>query len=176
MNLFLSWGLRTFLIVIFLTAAVSKVRNRRAFREFVFTVRRLGSWFPAQQTAIMVVASEFAVVVMLAYEISAPWGMLFASVLLTIFLVVILTALATGKGGSCRCFGSSAGELGWPQVVRNLLLILAGIAGFFVQSNATDTDPAAIAASVLAGLGAGGLVVFQENLRVFVNNNEKRSP
>ncbi|SCG74993.1 Methylamine utilisation protein MauE [Micromonospora siamensis] len=148
---------RSLLATVFVVAALSKIAGRPAWLGFVQSLRELNQVPDAavRPAAITTVTTEALVVVLLLVP-SPTAGMVGSAIaagLLAAFVVVIGLAIARGNRTPCRCFGTSNVPLGWPHVVRNLVLI--GVAGLgLLSASAAGTTPAA---TVLLA-GAGGLV------------------
>ncbi|OPC78973.1 methylamine utilization protein MauE [Embleya scabrispora] len=141
--------------LVFVASAVSKFRD---FAGFVASVPHLVP-MPierARPIAILVVAAETAVPVLVAVPPLGALGFTVAAVLLLAFTVAVAGALRLGRRSSCRCFGASDAPLGARHLARNGVLLAAACAGAAaaVPGGATDSPP--LAGGVVAG--AAGLV------------------
>ncbi|MFG1779100.1 MauE/DoxX family redox-associated membrane protein [Micromonospora sp. NPDC049051] len=120
-------GARILLALVFLAAVLGKLRTRAGFDEFVASVGQFG--VPARwvgPVARVAVATEAAVVVLLAVPATVPAGLLLAAGLLGVLTVAIAAALRRGVRPACRCFGAADAPIGPRHVARNLAL--AGVA------------------------------------------------
>ncbi len=98
------------------------------------------------------------------------WGALGALALLLIFSVAISLNLLRGHKPDCRCFGQvTAGPIGWPTIVRNILLVALaamvfargpGISGMEVLSWLSAT-PTLSTLSLLLGVAVLVLVAVE---------------
>ncbi|SEQ09915.1 Methylamine utilisation protein MauE [Lentzea xinjiangensis] len=140
--------------LVFLVSAVSKVRGRKNFAEFVRATGELAPPLPAKPAATAVVAAEVAVVALLC----TPWaatGFLVGAGLLTAFTVAVVTAIVRGRQVRCQCFGNSSAPVSWFQVARNALLLSVAAAGLLAGTVALDV-PLEIG-GVLVALAAGAV-------------------
>jgi hypothetical protein len=141
--IYLVAGARLLLGVVFLLAALSKIRRRGDRAEFT---EATGALLPARfyryrrPVAALVITAELATVALVALPATAALGLLLAALVLTAFTVAIGAALGRSRPVSCRCFGSGRSELSRLHMVRNLSLAALAAAG---------------AAGALAGGGTG---------------------
>lgn len=190
-------GARCLVGVVFVVSAVSKLRSRRAFTEFVASLRQLGLLRPAglRPAGLAVALTEAAIPVLLIAPVAAAAlegapgsaaanfatgaGFALAGGLLVAFTVAILLAMRRGVQAPCRCFGASATPLGVRHVVRNgfiLVVTTIGVAGVLVEwTGATHPGGAVIAA--LTGLVAGVLITtFDDLVDLFVASPRTHRP
>ncbi|MEU4834045.1 MauE/DoxX family redox-associated membrane protein [Streptosporangium sp. NPDC023615] len=128
-------GCRLLLLGIFLASLAGKVRSRQAFREFVAATATLLAVpsAPARRFALLAMAAEAAIVVLLAVPPTVPAvapptlpaGFALAAVTLAGFGYALARALRQGRTAPCRCFGASSAPVGRRHVIRNLVLIAA---------------------------------------------------
>jgi hypothetical protein len=141
-----------FVGVVFLVAAVGKVRGYQAFRDSLPAMR------VPPALAGPVIAAELAVPVLLAFG-NLP-GLAFGSVagfvLATLLLVGFTLAVRWAKPATCNCFGTVA-PLGRRHLVRNAVLATAALTGV-VLAGAPVTLPAVILGGPLGVLSAAVLV------------------
>lgn len=162
-------GLRSLIVLVFAASVASKLRGRRAYAEFVAATGRLSprpvATATARRLATVVVATELAVVALVLVPVTAWVGFAVATALLVAFTAAILLALRRGERAPCRCFGSAELPLGYPQVVRNLVLlmvcVLGGVGGSLPAAAAEA--PGAVLA-VLAGALAATVVVMADDI------------
>lgn len=126
---------------VFAASAAGKCRSSRAFSEFLdgvtlftgFTGRR------ARALGALVVAAEWAIVLLCPAPAAGPAGGLLAAATLTAFVVGIGRVLARGDTGSCHCFTTGHGDIGPRHLVRNGLLIALAIAAAAGRSGSGRT-------------------------------------
>lgn len=162
-------GLRSLIVLVFAVSVASKLRGRRAYAEFVAATGRL-SPRPVAGTAVWrlaawVVAAELAVPVLLLVPVTASLGFAVAAALLVALTGAILLALRRGERAPCRCFGSAEQPLGYPQVVRNLVLLAVCVLGLVGgQLPVAAPDPAGALLAVVAGAVAATVVVMADDI------------
>jgi uncharacterized membrane protein YphA (DoxX/SURF4 family) len=146
------------LAVVFLWAAVAKVRDRAGTAA---SFRGLGLPAPAA-LAVAVPVVEVALAVGLVVRPSiAGW---LALALLVAFTLVIAGAIARGVEVGCACFGSAANDrpVSTLEVVRN-----AGLAALAVVATGASGDalwpalPAIVIVTVVVALGRVGLAMAE---------------
>ena len=145
---------RLALAAVFLTAGVSKLADRAAFRE---TVAAFG--VPVRLTrpvAVVVPLAEVAVAAALLPAASARIAAVAALVLLVLFIGAILLTLARGQAPDCRCFGQISNRpISGKTVARNAILV--ALAASIAFSGRTGTS--AGATGWIGNLTAAGWVV-----------------
>lgn len=147
---FVSAVSRIALVLVFAAAVLGKIRNAESFHAFTYSVETLGrvSAARAPALAVGVVLAEAAGTLLLAWpeayggRLPAVTGLLTTSGLLASFTYAVARALRAGQQVACRCFGTSAGPVGPPQLVRNALLL-------------------AVAATAAPGVWDGGHLTWQ---------------
>ncbi|MFI6226725.1 MauE/DoxX family redox-associated membrane protein [Micromonospora echinospora] len=147
------------LVLVFLYSALSKLRGRGAFTAFVASVRRM-RLFPERlvgPVAVVVVAVEVLVPVLLASRLTAVPGFVTALALLTAFTSGIIVVLRRGTVTSCRCFGASDVPLGRQHVVRNLGLITLAVLGL---AGVAAPDDGAAPAGVVVSVAVAFVLAF----------------
>jgi hypothetical protein len=160
---YLALACRAMLLGVFLCSCVSKVRGREPFDSFVESVARLGviprSW--SRRAAAATVAAEASTVVLLALPDSQLAGFAVALGLLACFTGVVAPAIRGGFADGCRCFGAPAASLGTPHVVRNLVLVAAGLAGAAATAVPASgpVDPGGVVVALIAAAFVVVLVV-----------------
>jgi hypothetical protein len=164
------------LLIIFATAAFSKLRSRAAWTDFIVATER----FLAVQGrgaiwAVGGVLLEIGTTACLLVDRTARVGLLLAFVALTLFSVVVLRALRRGVDTSCNCFGSDGAPLSWRHVARNATLAaLAGIgtgvaaAHYKVHSVLPD---AAYATPVVLSIVASAIAVMWDDFAYLVTGS-----
>ena len=140
--------------LVFLAAAVSKVRNQPAWQAFERATARLSGPVPANVNGAVsrvVIVAELAVGPLVGWSATAVLGLMLAGLLTLTFTAASLIAADHGSEHGCGCFGTSTGQPLWLHLVRNAFLLLAVIAGLWVSvPAAAGTTAAAL------GLGIGG--------------------
>jgi hypothetical protein len=143
---------------VLLVSAVSKVRSRADYAEFVASVPAFG--VPSRYVrliALLTVCAEFTIVVLL------PWvpviGLSFAVVMFVVLTAAVWRAVSRRSGAVCRCFGRSPARLSVRHVVRNAFLLVAAVVGLVVPV----LDPvASVLAAVLGAVGAVVVLRFDD--------------
>jgi hypothetical protein len=156
--------------LVLLVSAVSKVRSRTDYAEFVASVPAFG--IPARWKrlfAATTVTAEFTITALLlpatvlvavgssAGRWLAAAGLLLATGLFGVLTAAVWRAVARQSGAVCRCFGPARTVLAHRHVVRNALLLLVAVLGALPLSVA-DTADLAIA-GLAAAIGALGTVL-----------------
>ncbi|MET8863873.1 MauE/DoxX family redox-associated membrane protein [Nonomuraea sp. NPDC004580] len=162
---YIGFGCRVMLAVVFLAAAVSKVRNRRdraAFRTSLGAFGVKARFRPA--VAAAVIAGELATAALLAADATALAGLALGSALLIAFAVTIGAVLRRGSSVSCRCFGASTQPLGRRHLVRNALLLLVAAAGVTGTAPAAGWDPGALLVAGFMAVIVAALVISYDDL------------
>ncbi|TDB78971.1 hypothetical protein E1182_14435, partial [Micromonospora sp. KC721] len=149
---------RLLLALVFLTAVVGKLRTRAGFDGFVGSVGQFGvpaRW--ASAVARLAVATEAAVVVLLAGPPTVPAGLLLAAGLLGVLTAAIVGTLRRGVRPACRCFGAGDAPIGLRHVARNLVLLsvaLLGLLGWAAAGPPPSTPAMLIAVGAAVPLAA----------------------
>ncbi|MEV4415378.1 MauE/DoxX family redox-associated membrane protein [Catellatospora sp. NPDC049609] len=157
--------------LVFAVSAGSKLSSRAAFAEFSAMLKASGlvpaRWRKA--VAVAVIALEIAVVVQLA-GVQVPAGLALAVLLLAVFTAGIGLAVRRGTAVACRCFGGSGTTLGYPHLVRNLLLLTLAAVGLAAASGTGAPHPGGVAVAVVAGAAAAAVLVrFDELTGLFTD-------
>jgi hypothetical protein len=155
----------------FAVSAGSKVAGSRAFGEFVDMLRatRLISDALLRPVAVVIVLAETAVAVALA--IGAPIGFLIAGLLLAIFIGGVAVLVRGETAVRCRCFGPARSRLGYPDLVRNgVLLVIAGtgLLAWLLDGHAPAASAGRALAVVTGVIAAGLLIRLNDLVEVFV--------
>lgn len=148
---------RFVLAVAFGHAVIPKIRDvgrfQRAMANYQLLPRRL-----APLGARLVIIAECLAFVSLAIGVELAPGALVASALLVGFAVAMSINLLRGRKFDCGCAGSASKPIGWPIVVRDLVLGAGSvvlfarpttIAALFAGWRATTTSMAASNAAVV---------------------------
>ncbi|MEU3604570.1 MauE/DoxX family redox-associated membrane protein [Streptomyces sp. NPDC035033] len=168
---FVSAASRAALVLVFAAAVLGKTGNAESFRSFASSVETLGRVSAARAPVLAagVVLAEAAGALLLAWpatyggRLPALTGLLTATGLLASFTYAVARALRAGKRVACRCFGTSAGPVGPPQLVRNaVLLALAAAAAPGVWEGGHPSWQARFAAWLCGATAALVLVVGDE--------------
>ncbi|MBM7772261.1 hypothetical protein JOD54_002465 [Actinokineospora baliensis] len=150
--------------LVFLVSAVSKLRGRQQFAEFVRATGQLAPVLPARGAAVVVVAIEVAVLVLLC----SPWaatGFVVAGLLLLAFTTALVLAVVRGRKVRCQCFGDSTSDVGWLQVSRNVVLLALAAAGAVGGTSVAGlADTGWLLVALAAGALVGAAVVLSEEV------------
>lgn len=116
---------RAALALIFLTAALAKLRNPRAFAEAVSGYRVVPQRASAV-TAYILLLAEPTVGLALLVGFHVKFALLAAATLLGVFAAGAATSLLRGARVECGCLGTMASlRIGWLSVAANLTLATA---------------------------------------------------
>lgn len=169
--LYLAWALRLSVAFVMFTAAAGKLRAGRPARaELALAAGRLGA--PSRLaglTAHAVLVAEFGIAVLVCLPATAVLGCLAATALFGAFSAGVARLVATGAGGSCRCFGT-ANDLGGRHVVRNLALVaLAGNAALVTALVPRGgTPPLALAVALAPAVPIAAAFVRWDDLVILI--------
>lgn len=134
---------RCLIATVFGIAALSKLRGRDTFTEFVRSTEELlhaaiptsGAGLRAiRWIAATVVGAELATVVLVLAPAKTRIGFGLTVVVLAAFSFGIAGAVRRGVRASCRCFGASTAPLGKRHLIRNAFLLLVAGVGLVVGS------------------------------------------
>ncbi|GIH95209.1 MauE/DoxX family redox-associated membrane protein [Planobispora siamensis] len=160
---------RTLIGVVFVVSAAGKMRSRDAYASFRAAAGELAPRVPVVPAALVppaVVAGELAVAVLLAVPGAAGAGFATALVLLSVFTAAIAMAVRSRRRVACNCFGTSSAPVGPAQLVRNGVLLTAGLIGMVLTVTVTNPAPegAGFVTAAVAGLAGAGLVLLTEDI------------
>lgn len=166
---YVALGARLLLGGVFAVAAFSKIRSRKAFRDFVewLTDFPFASRFEARGLAATVLTIEFMIVALLALPVTVLAGFVLGTCLLVLFFVETVVAIRRGVRTPCRCFGVSKTSLSGAHVIRDILLVgvaFAGVAFHIMAPAATDIAPTGVLLAVAGACVSGALVLFFEDV------------
>lgn len=153
--------------LVLLVSAVSKVRGRSDYAEFVASVPAFG--IPVRWTrlfAVLTVVAEFVIALLLLASVFAgPWpaiaGLVLAVGLFGVLTAAVWRAVSRQSGAVCRCFGRARTTLAARHVVRNAFLLVVAVLGLSVVDVAVDPAAAWLAA-VVGAVGAVLVVRFDD--------------
>lgn len=151
---------RSFLILLFAGAALSKLRHGEEFFGVVRNFRMTPEWL-ARPVAAALPWLELATAAGLAIPASAPVAAAFAGGLLILFGVAIGVNVARGRTAiDCGCFRNGMKQpLSWLLVGRNAVFAAAAFALAWSLPGASAPTPVALAVGVLAS-GLAMLLYF----------------
>jgi len=161
-------GARCLLFVVFLVSAVSKLRGRERFTDFVGSVRAFGI-LPAgavRPVAALVVSAEAAIAVLVAIPVTVVVGFSLAVGLLLVLTGALTVVVRRRQQVTCRCFGTGSAPVSRRHLVRNGLLIviaLVGAAGA-LSAPASAVHPAGTTLAIIGGATAALLVVHFDDI------------
>lgn len=172
---YVTMGVSVLCGLVLLVSAVSKLRGRADYAEFVASLPAFG--LPARWTrqfAAATVVAEFVITALLlpaaaliAFGSDARWlagaGLVLAAGLFGVLTAAVRRAVARRSGAVCRCFGPARTPLARRHVVRNGVLLLVAVAGLASSVVDTAVDPAVAAlAAAVGALGAVLVVRFDD--------------
>jgi hypothetical protein len=119
----LAVAVRTALALVFLAAAIGKMRHGIALQGVIANYRLLPERLIAP-TAYLLPAGEAALAVLLAADLAPAWACSAAAGLLLVFAAAMGINLARGRRAiDCGCFQSTLKQtLSWRLVARNVVL------------------------------------------------------
>lgn len=121
--------LRLLLAGIFALAAFSKLRQREVFEGIVADYRILPAALVAPFARVLPFV-ELAAAALVLVPATVAAGAVLAALLLAAFAAAMAVNILRGRTDiDCGCFlGALPRRIGWPLVVRNLLLVLGSLA------------------------------------------------
>lgn len=122
----LSTGAALLVAIVLGTAAVAKVRDPGPFVTAVGTI--VATRASKQLAWTVIVAEALAAIAGLVPATRGP-GLALATLLFAVFALVALRSARAPTPLPCACFGRVKATLGWPHVIRNVLLTAAAGAG-----------------------------------------------
>jgi hypothetical protein len=158
---YLRVGCASLIGLVFLASAVSKLRYYGEFRRSLPVLAPIRPGL-LQPLAVVVVASEAAVPILLVIPPAMSWGFGLSCGLLCSFSAAIASALKRGRHTPCRCFGASSTPLGAGHLVRNTILLITAVAGGLAPK--VYSPPAGMAVAVAAGFFAAILIVALDDI------------
>jgi hypothetical protein len=151
-------GCQLFVGGLFAWSAVTKARDRAAFRDSLepFGVA------PERRRAVAagVIASEVLVVPLVLAPPSAIAGFALGGVLLAVFAVAIARVVRAGLAVRCRCFGAEGAVLRVAHVWRNAALAGVAALGAVLAATRGDADPTGAGEMTVTGLCALAVLVL----------------
>lgn len=162
-------ALRFALACVFLVAGLSKITFRREFQEALSSFSVIPRAVRNPLT-VAVPAWELALALALVGSPVASYatGLSLATCLL--FACLLAHSLATGQIVKCGCFGRSSRDVGWSDVLRNVLLCCMASGGF-VGSFGKPTA-AEMLCGALVGISAAAGVAL---ISTYLGSNAVRS-
>lgn len=159
---------RVLLAATLAVAGLGKLRGRAAFAAFADTLRDLGWRSEAYRrvTATALPAAELGSALLLAVWAAGIWGYAAALVLLLAMTATAATAVKRGRRLRCRCFGRAEERMGASTLIRNGVLVLAGMAGLAaaLASSGRSGSAAVEVLGVGGGLLAAAMIVYWADL------------
>jgi hypothetical protein len=152
------------LLVTFALSVGGKLHRRSGPAEFTRSLvsLRLFGWRTSKLVSPTVITTELVIVVALLVPATRQIGAALALALLGVFEIGIAMSIRRGAGASCACFGVARRPLGRLHLIRNAVLAAAAGVAIVVHASDAAAGPAAVAAS--AGLAAGLLTRFLEDI------------
>ncbi|WP_020391120.1 MauE/DoxX family redox-associated membrane protein [Kribbella catacumbae] len=162
---YLELGSRLALFLIFATSALSKVRpaDFTDFRSSVKAMRVAPQGWAGQMAGGVVVAEVCAAALLaLGWSITASFA--YSLCLLMVFTVSQLVVIRRGSRVACRCFGPSTAPMGWPQVARNIVLIVICTLGITASGSTPPPEPGGVIITTVAAAMVALLLVRIDDL------------
>ena len=115
------------LAVVFLLAAIPKLRYPRGFELSVLEYRVLPAW-PSRVYARMTPLFEFLAALLLVTGTAVSYASALLALLLCSFILAIGINIVRGRDLDCHCFGSSLPRrVSWKSMTIDLLLLLMAL-------------------------------------------------
>jgi hypothetical protein len=166
---------------VFGASAFAKVRSRDAYRQFLAGLSPTSLIAPSRLplVAAVLAAAELAVasglaVAALLVMMSSPaarttslTSLLAGAALISVLTIGVAVVVRRGVSARCACFGASSGHpIGVAHLIRNTLLLAAGIAGLAISwiSGNWQVTAAGAGIAVLVGMVAALPIVRWEDL------------
>jgi hypothetical protein len=165
--IYVALGCRCLIGIVFAISAASKLRNRAAFTRFASWLAGLPALpLRGRRTAAAVALGETAVVVLVGLPWTVADGLLLATLALAVLAAGAFLVARSGASEPCQCFGVSTEPLGFPQVIRNVVLCgvaATGAVGAALAGSAT-LRPAGAALALWVALAVALCTVYLEDL------------
>jgi len=155
----LAVAIRTLLALVFLAAALGKMRHWLAFQGVLANYRLLPENLTAP-VAYLLPPAEAALAVWLAADLGSPGAPVAAAVLLLVFALAMGINLRRGRRLiDCGCFQSTLKQtLSWRLVGRNVVLALLALLALLASFAGVAATYRGDAWLTLAGILAGALL------------------
>ena len=112
--------------IVFVLAAVFKIRDPGAFAVAIENYR-LAPWWSVNLIALVLPWLEFLGGILLIAGFWRRESALLLTILLGVFLIGILSAMARGLDINCGCFIGADDRVGWGLVARDMVLLAAAV-------------------------------------------------
>jgi uncharacterized membrane protein YphA (DoxX/SURF4 family) len=135
-NPYLVLLVRIFIGLLFVVSSLEKIVDPAAFAQSITNYQMLPAWLSAFLATVLPwleLLCGFAVL----FGALTRGGSLLLSVMLVVFTLAVLVALARGLDISCGCFTQdpTAGKIGWMKILQNTTLIVLTLFLYFSDSD-----------------------------------------
>lgn len=123
---------RTAVLMVFGFSLFAKIRSRRDYHRFRSSLAVPG-FLPTRLRAVAAAGltlSEALIVVLLAIDTTASWGLLATALLAAVLTVGVFRSWRLDLHVPCLCFGAERETLGLTHLIRNLVLCGCATAAF----------------------------------------------
>ena len=125
---------RAFLCTTFALSFLAKARQFAPFVATVHSFRLLPSPL-VELAAVLILAAELSILLLLGGGLLLPVGFMIAFWLLLLFTGALAIALYRGQASSCNCFGATDTPIGLIDLVRNGGLLLVAYLGWLAAAS-----------------------------------------
>jgi hypothetical protein len=164
MTLF-STGVGLLVAVVLGTAAVAKIRDPGPFVTAVGTLVPAGT---SKSVAWLIISAELLAAVAAVVPATHGFGLALAVVLFSVFALVALRSAKAPAPLPCACFGRVKASLGWPHVIRNVILTGLAAAGLatvvFGSTSSVWSQPALLMIVAAIALVLAGIAISVDHL------------
>jgi len=155
--------------LVFVISFLRKVRDLSVFERTILRFRLLPAWMNRAAAFLFLSGEGTVVILLIAGREYSLLGFALAAMLLAVFSIGLMSALAKGLHSPCNCFGRTERPISGYDLVRNTLLILCALSGLGANLLAyTHNDSLEFSAWLLIGLGACAFTIIVIRLGMII--------